>query len=76
MSQKNMWEIEEACKGRGYRCICGVDEAGRGRLAGTVCAAAVVLPFGCEMPGLDDSQKLSAKRLRALRPIIQEKALG
>lgn len=76
MSQKNMWEIEEACKGRGYRCICGVDEAGRGPLAGPVCAAAVVLPFGCQIPGLDDSKKLSDKRRRELCPIIQEKALG
>ena len=76
MSQKNMWEIEEACKGGGYRCICGVDEAGRGPLAGPVCAAAVVLPFGCEIPGLDDSKKLSDKRRRELFPIIQEKALG
>ncbi len=76
MSQKNMWEIEEAWQGRGYRCICGVDEAGRGPLAGPVCAAAVVLPFGCEIPGLDDSKKLSDKRRRELFPIIQEKALG
>lgn len=76
MSQKNMWEIEESWQGRGYWCICGVDEAGRGPLAGPVCAAAVVLPFGCEIPGLDDSKKLSDKRRRELFPIIQEKALG
>lgn len=76
MSQKNMWEIEESYQNRGYQCICGVDEAGRGPLAGPVCAAAVVLPFGCEIPGLDDSKKLSDKRRRELFPIIQEKALG
>lgn len=76
MSQKNMWEIEETYRVRGYRCVCGVDEAGRGPLAGPVCAAAVVLPFGCEIPGLDDSKKLSDKRRRELFPVIQEKALG
>lgn len=55
---------------------CGIDEAGRGPLAGPVCAAAVILPIGCEIEGLDDSKKLSEKKREALFPIIQEKALA
>lgn len=73
---KNMWEIEEQFYGRGFSVICGVDEAGRGPLAGPVCAAAVILPEHCDIPGLDDSKKLSDKRRRELFPIIQEKALA
>lgn len=73
---KNMWEIEEQFYGRGFSVICGVDEAGRGPLAGPVCAAAVILPERCDIPGLDDSKKLSDKRRRELFPIIQEKALA
>lgn len=76
MSQKDMWQIEKDCREKGYSIICGVDEAGRGPLAGPVCAAAVVLPFGCDIPGLDDSKKLSDKRRRELFPLIQEKSLG
>lgn len=56
--------------------ICGVDEAGRGPLAGPVCAAAVILPPDCALPGLDDSKKLTAKRREALFPLIQETALA
>ena len=43
--------------------FCGVDEAGRGPLAGPVCAAAVILPPGLEIPGLNDSKKLTDKKL-------------
>ena len=50
----------------GYRCVCGIDEAGRGPLAGPVVAAAVVLPMGYELPGLNDSKKLTARRREAL----------
>ena len=73
---KNMWEIENTHFENGVQVICGVDEAGRGPLAGPVCAAAVILPAGLVIPGLDDSKKLSDKRRRELMPIIQENALA
>lgn len=76
MSQKDMWEIEREYFDRGYRVICGVDEAGRGPLAGPVCAAAVILPAGLVIDGLDDSKKLSDKRRRELFPVIKESALA
>lgn len=76
MSQKNIWEIEEAYFAQGIRLICGVDEAGRGPLAGPVCAAAVILPANLDIPGLNDSKKLSDKRRRELFPVIKEKALA
>lgn len=76
MSEKNMWQIEEALYAEGYQLICGVDEAGRGPLAGPVCAAAVILPEHVQIPGLDDSKKLSDKRRRELFPLIQEQALA
>ena len=73
---KNMWEIENTHFENGVQIICGVDEAGRGPLAGPVCAAAVILPAGLVIPGLDDSKKLSDKRRRELFPVIQENALA
>ena len=76
MSEKNMWLYEEECRAQGYQVVCGVDEAGRGPLAGPVCAAAVILPAGVQIPGLDDSKKLSDKRRRELFPIIQEQAIA
>lgn len=76
MSDVNMWAIEEACYEEGYQIICGVDEAGRGPLAGPVCAAAVILPRGLEIPGLTDSKKLSDKKRRELFPVIKEKAIA
>lgn len=76
MSEKNMWEIEQKYFSQGMQYICGVDEAGRGPLAGPVCAAAVILPRGIDIPGLDDSKKLSDKRRRELFPLIKEKALA
>ena len=76
MSQINMWEIEESCRAQGFGLICGVDEAGRGPLAGPVCAAAVILPHGLEIPGLTDSKKLSDKKRRELFPIIQREAIA
>ena len=72
----NMWEIEEACFAQGYQIICGVDEAGRGPLAGPVCAAAVILPPNVDIPGLNDSKKLSDKRRRELFPVIKEQAVA
>ena len=75
MSEKNMWQFEEELFAQGYQLVCGVDEAGRGPLAGPVCAAAVILPPHLEIPGLDDSKKLSDKRRRELFPIIKEQAI-
>ena len=76
MSEQNMWQIEEACIAEGYKLICGVDEAGRGPLAGPVCAAAVILPPNAEIPGLNDSKKLTDKKRRELFPIIKEQAVA
>ena len=76
MSEINMWQIEEGWYDRGVRLICGVDEAGRGPLAGPVCAAAVILPEGCEIEGLNDSKKLSEKKREQLFDIITEKAIA
>ena len=76
MSEINLWEIENAHFENGVEVICGVDEAGRGPLAGPVCAAAVILPKGLEIPGLNDSKKLTDKRRRELMPIIKEQALA
>ena len=76
MSEVNMWAIEDECRAEGYTVICGVDEAGRGPLAGPVCAAAVILPDHLELPGLNDSKKLSDKKRRELFPIIKEQAIA
>lgn len=76
MSEKNMWQIEDGLYGQGVQVICGVDEAGRGPLAGPVCAAAVILPPHLEIPGLDDSKKLTDRRRRELLPIIQQQAIA
>ena len=72
----DMWKIENSHFDAGVKLICGVDEAGRGPLAGPVCAAAVILPAHLEIPGLDDSKKLSDKRRRELFPIIKEQAIA
>ena len=72
----NMWEIEEGYYAQGVKVICGVDEAGRGPLAGPVCAAAVILPEHLELPGLTDSKKLTDKKRRELYPIIKEQAIA
>lgn len=61
---------------KGYACVCGVDEAGRGPLAGPVYAAAVILPQGLEIAGVNDSKKLTEKKREALFPVIKEKALA
>ena len=76
MSVVNMWEIENSLYSNGFKVICGVDEAGRGPLAGPVCAAAVILPKGLEIPGLTDSKKLTDKKRRELFPIIKEQAIA
>ena len=76
MSGIAMWEIEDEFHGKGYSVICGVDEAGRGPLAGPVCAAAVILPEHLEIPGLNDSKKLTDKKRRELFPLIKEQAIA
>ena len=73
MSELTMWEIEDSLD---LNVICGVDEAGRGPLAGPVCAAAVILPKHLQIPGLTDSKKLSDKKRRELFPIIQQQAIA
>ncbi len=65
----------EALK-KGYKLVCGVDEAGRGPLMGPVCAAAVILPFGLVIEGLNDSKKLSEKKREALFDIITQNAVA
>lgn len=72
----NMWEYEQKHIQEGFKLICGVDEAGRGPLAGPVCAAAVILPYNIDIPGLNDSKKLSDKKRRELFPILCEKAVA
>ena len=76
MADKNMWQFEDALYEQGIVTVCGVDEAGRGPLAGPVCAAAVILPSHLELPGLDDSKKLTDKRRRELFPLIKEQAIA
>ena len=76
MSLENMWQIEDSFYSQGYQVICGVDEAGRGPLAGPVCAAAVILPKHLDIPGLTDSKKLTDKKRRELFPLIQERAVA
>lgn len=74
--QIDLWEIHRNYKDQGYQLICGVDEAGRGPLAGPVTAAAVILPEGYEIPGLNDSKQLTDKKRRELYPIIKQEALA
>ncbi len=70
------YSYEKAAVTSGFKLICGVDEAGRGPLAGPVCAAAVILPEDLEIEGLNDSKKLSEKKREQLFDIITEKALA
>ncbi len=70
------YSYEKAAETSGFKLICGVDEAGRGPLAGPVCAAAVILPEDLEIEGLNDSKKLSEKKREQLFDIITEKALA
>lgn len=72
----DVWQYEKEALAEGHTLICGCDEAGAGPLAGPVYAAAVILPFGIDLPGLDDSKKLTEKKREALFPVIQEKALA
>lgn len=76
MEQIDWFAYEKAAKERGFSRICGIDEAGRGPLAGPVFAAAVILPEGCVIEGLNDSKKLSEKKREALFDEIRAKALS
>ena len=72
----DFWQYEREAAAEGHTFVCGCDEAGAGPLAGPVYAAAVILPLGEDIPGLDDSKKLTEKKREALFPVIQEKALA
>ncbi len=72
----DLWELSRQYTAQGYRLICGVDEAGRGPLAGPVCAAAVILPEGYEIPGLNDSKQLTDRKRRELYPVIMREAVS
>lgn len=69
------YSFEENAISKGFKTICGIDEAGRGPLAGPVYAAAVILPLGLEITGLNDSKKLSEKKREELFDVICEKAV-
>ena len=71
-----LWNYEHAAFAEGYDLVCGVDEAGRGPLAGPVCAAAVILPKDLEIAGLNESKKLTDKRRRELYDVITEQAVA
>lgn len=69
-------EFEKEALAKCYKSVCGVDEAGRGPLAGPVCAAAVILPEGVIIDGVNDSKKLSEKKRESLFDVIREQALS
>lgn len=72
----DLWKYEHAAFDDGYSLVCGVDEAGRGPLAGPVCAAAVILPKDAVIEGLNDSKKLTDKKRRELFDVITDTALA
>ena len=72
----DLWLYEHEAAREGFACVCGVDEAGRGPLAGPVCAAAVILPPDIQVEGLNDSKKLTDKKRRALYDVIVEQAVS
>ena len=71
-----LWTLENEIYDSGITLLCGVDEAGRGPLAGPVCAAAVMLPRGLEIHGLNDSKKLTEKKREALYDVITDAAIS
>ncbi len=77
-TEKNIltWEIEDSCTEKGYKIICGTDEAGRGPLCGPVAAGACILPYGLEIPGLNDSKKLTEKKREELYEFITRNAVS
>ena len=70
------FDIEKQMMADGFAVVCGCDEAGRGPLCGPVVAAAVILPIDAEIPGLDDSKKLTEKKREALFDVIKERAIA
>ena len=72
----DLWTYETEARAAGFSLVCGVDEAGAGPLMGPVYAAAVILPENCDLPGLNDSKKLTEKKREALFPLIQQQALA
>ena len=72
----DFWQYEKEALAEGHAAVCGCDEAGAGPLAGPVYAGAVILPLGVDIPGLNDSKKLTEKRREELFPVIQEQALA
>ena len=70
------FSIEIALNEQGYQAVCGVDEAGRGPLCGSVVAAACILPHDVDLPNLNDSKKLTPKKRDVLFDLIQEKAIA
>ena len=74
--KQDLWKYELKARDQGYKLVAGVDEAGRGPLAGPVVAAAVVLPIDVDFEGLDDSKKLSASKREQLFPILQKMVHG
>ena len=76
LPEHDVWYFEQKAKRRGYRYIAGVDEAGRGPLAGPVVAAAVILPGDFSIPGIDDSKKLTPKKRSKLYHLIYNEALS
>jgi ribonuclease HII len=74
--KKKLWDYEMAAREKGYRSVAGVDEAGRGPLAGPVVAAAVILPLDADLHGLDDSKKLTLKKREELFPKIQAQSIA
>ena len=73
---KDLWLYENEAFAEGFETVCGVDEAGRGPLAGPVCAAAVILPKGLVIDGLNDSKKLTDKKRRELYDVITQSAVS
>ena len=76
MADAALWEFEEKYRALGMNAVCGCDEAGAGPLAGPVYAAAVILPFGVDIPGLNDSKKLTEKKREQMFPLIKERAVA
>lgn len=76
MIRDDLWTVERECQAHGYQMICGADEAGAGPLAGAVYAAAVILPIGLVLPGLNDSKQVSPKKREVLFDLIRERALA
>lgn len=73
---KLTYELESAYTEKGYAVVAGCDEAGRGPLCGPVFAAAAILPIGLDLPGMNDSKKLSEKKREQLFDLIKENALS